>query len=61
MNLPSACEFRISSLVLTNGALNGSGKALKAKPKLVSIVSARFSLPAVNNGRESSTSNAPDL
>ena len=59
MNLPSAWELRTSLSVLTYGALNGSGKALKAKPKLVSMVSTCRKVPAAKNGRVSSTSNLP--
>ena len=49
-NLPCAPELGTSLLVRTYGALNGSGNALKANPKLSSIVSPRSSAPDAKNG-----------
>ena len=49
MLLPRAEEKGMTALVRVKGALNGSGNALNAKPKLSSIVSACFRTPLSKN------------
>ena len=46
MLLPCAAENGMTVEVRVKGALNGSGNALKLKPKLSSMVSACVSVPS---------------